>query len=100
MYFIILAEDKADNLVLRMDNRPAHLDYVQASGCVMLAGPLLTAGSEPQPRGSMLIIEVKDRAAAEDFAAHDPYAKAGLFAHVKIEDWTPAFGPWWPEQGR
>ncbi|MBL4800910.1 MAG: hypothetical protein JKY45_03380 [Emcibacter sp.] len=97
MHFIILAEDKADSLQLRMDNRPAHLDYAQKQGCVVLAGPLLTEGDAPKPRGSMLIIEVADRAAAEAFAAGDPYAVAGLFAKVDIHPWMPALGPWMPD---
>lgn len=97
MYFIIVAEDKADSLSLRMDNRAAHLDYARAQGCVVLAGPLLSEGADPKPRGSMLIIDVEDRAAAEKFATHDPYAVAGLFANVKINHWMPALGDWKPE---
>ncbi len=96
MYFIILAEDKSGSLELRMNNRPAHLDYAQEQGCVTLAGPLLTEGDNPEPRGSMLIIDVPNRLAAEKFAANDPYAKAGLFAKVDIICWTPALGPWKP----
>jgi len=99
MHFIILAEDKADHLQVRMNNRPAHLNYAEKQGCVTLAGPLLTDGKDPKPRGSMLIIEVADRAAAEKFAAGDPYAKAGLFAKVMIEPWMPALGPWMPKAG-
>ena len=98
MYFIILAEDKADSLQLRMDNRPAHLDYAAAQGCVVLAGPLLSESADPKPRGSMLIVDVKDRAAAEAFAAGDPYALAGLFAKVDINPWMPTLGPWKPEE--
>ncbi len=97
MYFIILAEDKADSLQRRMDNRPSHLDYAAAQGCVVLAGPLLSEGDDPKPRGSLLIIDVADRAAAEAFAAGDPYAQAGLFAKLDIKPWLPALGPWKPE---
>jgi len=96
MYFIILAEDKPDSLEVRMKNRPAHLVYAQAQGCVILAGPLLTEGENPVPRGSMLIIDTPDRAAAEKFADGDPYAKAGLFARVDIKSWMPALGSWKP----
>ncbi|NOZ42793.1 MAG: YciI family protein [Alphaproteobacteria bacterium] len=96
MYFIIVARDKPDSLSIRMDNRPAHLDYVSSRGCVTLAGPLLTEDAKPQ--GSLLIIEVADRAAAAEFAAGDPYAQAGLFAGVEITPWTPTLGPWMPAQ--
>lgn len=97
MYFIIMAEDRPDSLELRMATRPSHLDYAAAQGCVVLAGPLLTDGKDPTPQGSMLIIDVADRASAEKFAANDPYAVAGLFARLDITPWMPAFGPWKPE---
>jgi hypothetical protein len=42
--------------------------------------------------GSMLIIEVADRAAAEAFAASDPYAVAGLFERVEIRAWRATVG--------
>jgi hypothetical protein len=37
--------------------------------------------------GSLLIIDFADRKAAEDFAANDPYNKAGLFESVIIRRW-------------
>jgi len=96
MHFIILAEDKADHLDVRMENRPAHLAHADKLGTVKFAGPLLTEGDDPKPRGSMLVIEVEDRAAAEKFAAEDPYALAGLFEKVTIMPWMPAVGNWIP----
>jgi uncharacterized protein YciI len=39
-------------------------------------------------RGSLLILDVPDRTAAEGWAAGDPYAKAGLFGRVEIRAWT------------
>jgi uncharacterized protein YciI len=38
--------------------------------------------------GSVIILDVADLAAAEAFAAGDPYAKAGLFASVTIDRWN------------
>ncbi len=97
MYYIIYAKDKPDSLQLRMETRPAHFEYARAQDCIMLAGPLLSEGDEPEMRGSMFIIDVADRAGAEAFAAADPYAIAGLFAAVEIKSWKPAIGPWKPE---
>ena len=37
--------------------------------------------------GSMLVLDVADRAAAEAFAEADPYAKAGLFESTTIKRW-------------
>ena len=37
--------------------------------------------------GSLLIIDFPDRAAADSFAAGDPYGRAGLFASVRVSPW-------------
>jgi uncharacterized protein YciI len=42
--------------------------------------------------GSLVILDVADRAAAEAWAAGDPYAKAGLFAQVAIRPWNRVVG--------
>ncbi len=97
MYFIILAEDKPDHLPWRMEFRGAHLEYADAMGCVVLGGPLLTENADPKPLGSLLIIDVANRAQAEAFAEGDPYGRAGLFAKVEIRPWTPTVGLWRPE---
>ncbi|MCC3861874.1 YciI family protein [Pseudemcibacter aquimaris] len=96
MHYIITAFDKENSLEVRMANRADHLAYAQEKGIVVLAGPLLTEGDDPKPRGSMLIVDVNSRAEAEDFAANDPYNKAGLFDKVTIRRWMGALGPWLP----
>ncbi|MEO1551378.1 MAG: YciI family protein [Pseudomonadota bacterium] len=82
MSFVIYARDKAGALEVRKTNRDAHLAYVEATGVVSIAGPLLDG--DGQMAGSLLVLEVEDLAAAEAWAAEDPYAKAGLFAQVDI----------------
>ncbi|WP_417316590.1 YciI family protein [Emcibacter sp.] len=94
MHFVILAYDKADSLELRMSVRSDHLDYAENSGVVQLAGPILSEEDEPKPRGSMIVIDVHNRAAAENFAENDPYAKAGLFDKVRILPFNPVLGSW------
>ena len=49
-----------------------------------IPGPTLTDDGET-PLGSLVIIEVADRAEAEAFAVGDPYAKAGVFEDVTIK---------------
>jgi uncharacterized protein YciI len=61
-------------------------------GVVKRGGPFLTAAEGGDPRGSMVIVEAADLAAAEAFAAGDPFAKAGLFETVKIEPWRATLG--------
>jgi len=40
----------------------------------------------------MLVIEAENRQAAENWAAADPYAIAGLFDSVEIYPWSHSFG--------
>lgn len=88
--FALICTDKADRLDLRMATRAAHLAYVQDTGVVQQAGALLD--HEGKMSGSLVILDVPDRAAAEAWAAADPYARAGLFAKVRIEHWNRVIG--------
>jgi uncharacterized protein YciI len=89
MLFAIICTDKADGLPLRMETRPAHVDYLKATG-VLQAGPFLNA--DDKPCGSLIIVEAADRASAAEWAANDPYALAGLFSDVRIEPWNRVIG--------
>ena len=90
MTFVLICRDKPGALDIRMENRPAHLAYIEATGVVTLAGPFLDDAGKPS--GSLVILEVTDRAAAEVWAAGDPYAKAGLFESLLIEAWRKVVG--------
>jgi uncharacterized protein YciI len=37
--------------------------------------------------GSLIVLDLADMAAARDWAANDPYAKAGLFSSVDLIAW-------------
>ncbi|HKR88354.1 MAG TPA: YciI family protein [Phenylobacterium sp.] len=88
--FILIATDKPNALELRVATRQAHIDYVRDSGLVKIAGPLLDdAGGMA---GSMLLIEAEDLAAAQAFAAADPYALAGLFEKVELRPFKLTLG--------
>ncbi|WP_372993322.1 YciI family protein [Sulfitobacter sp.] len=90
MLIALIAKDKADSLAVRQENRPAHVEYLKSTGCVSQAGPLLDA--DAQMCGSLVILDVADMAAAQDWAANDPYAKAGLFADVQLIAWNKVIG--------
>jgi uncharacterized protein len=92
MLFLLRCTDKPDARELRAATRPAHLAYLEErSAQVKLGGPWLDPG-DGGPLGSLLIIEADDLAAAEAFAAADPYSKAGLFAEVSITPWRLVVG--------
>ena len=89
MYFALLCRDKPGALQTRLGNRDAHLAYARASGVVFLAGPLIEEGAMV---GSLVIVEGETIAAAQEFAANDPYARAGLFDSVTISEWKRVIG--------
>lgn len=86
--YALICTDKAECEDLRKANRDAHLAYLAATGA-QLAGPFLSDG---HMTGSLVVIEAADRTAAENWAAADPYALAGLFAKVRIEEWKRVVG--------
>ena len=85
MLIALIARDKPGALQMRLDNREAHLGYIKETGVVSQAGPLLDEGGEMI--GSLVILDVPDMAAAQHWAANDPYAKAGLFTSVELIPW-------------
>ena len=82
MLYVLICEDKADSLELRQSVRPQHLQYVNDFD-VRFAGPML-ADDEETMLGSIIFLEAEDLAAAQRFAAGDPYGTAGLFDKVTI----------------
>lgn len=89
MPIALIARDAPDSLQIRMDTRPAHLAYLEATPAVLHAGPLLDAGGTPC--GSLIVLDM-DMAAAQDWADADPYAQAGLFASVELIAWNKVIG--------
>ncbi len=87
MLFLIYCTDKPDHENVRLENRPAHLGYLDGfMDQVFTAGPTLSEDSESMT-GSVLIMDFKDMAVARDFAENDPYNQAGLFESVTIKPW-------------
>ncbi len=88
--FALVCIDKPGAREIRAANRPTHLEHLDGSGVVAFAGPFLDA--EGNPTGSLIVLDVADMAAAEAWAAADPYAKAGLFESVTIRAWKKVRG--------
>lgn len=90
MLFAILCTDRPNSLETRLVTRDAHLAYLKNHiDKLMQVGPLLDAAD--RPCGSLLIVDVEDRAAAESFAAGDPYAAVDLFESVVIHSHRTVF---------
>ena len=83
MLFAVICTDRPGSLDLRLASRPVHLAYLSMyADRIVQSGPMLD--TDGRPCGTLLLLDVADRAAAEGFAAADPYAKAGLFESTVI----------------
>ena len=89
MHYVIHALDRSDAGDLRARTRPDHLAYLVGFE-VTFGGPLLD--DDGQMCGSLIVLDVDTREAAEEFAAGDPYAVAGLFERVTITGFRPVLG--------
>ncbi|WP_412506701.1 YciI family protein [Roseovarius sp. SYSU LYC5161] len=86
MLIALIARDKPGALDIRKENRDAHLAYIEETGVVSQAGPLLDDAGDMI--GSLVILDVADMQAARDWADSDPYAEAGLFTDVELIPWN------------
>jgi uncharacterized protein YciI len=91
MLFSLYCTDKPNRSEVRTTTRPAHVEYLKANiDKIVLGGPNLSDDGQGMI-GSLLVIDVADRAAAEAFAANDPYAKAGLFESAIVRPFKKVF---------
>ena len=98
MLFIIYQEDDPRSTTLRAAHREAHFAYLEKHRDILVLGGALLAEDGTTRTGSVLIVNVPDRAAAEAFSRDEPFRKAGLFRSVKISrmrrgQWNPAAAP-------
>jgi uncharacterized protein YciI len=96
--YIIYQEDRPDGQAIRAATREAHLAYLERHGNIVVLGGALLAEDGKTRTGSVLIVNVPDRQAAEAFSADEPFRKAGLFQTVKIArmrrgQWNPEAAP-------
>jgi len=82
--FLCICNDKPNSNALRMATRPEHLKYIDANrSTFVIGGPQLSEDGQTMI-GSYFVIDVADRAAAENQIKNDPYTKAGLFESTVI----------------
>ena len=70
---------------------PTHLAYLEANLPRLLAAGAKLRDDGTTAWGSVYIVDIEDRVAAEAFIAADPFDKAGLFATVAITRWRKGF---------
>ena len=92
MWYVIIAKDHTNSLEKRLAARSAHIErlkLLQDEGRLLLAGPFPAIDS-PDPGtagydGSLIIADFSDLAAAEAWAADDPYVSAGVYANIVVK---------------
>jgi uncharacterized protein YciI len=94
----IYQEDRPDGAAIRAATREAHLAYLDGHKDVVVLGGALLGDDGKTRLGSVLIVNVASRAAAEAFSADEPFRKAGLFHSVRITrmrrgQWNPGVAP-------
>ena len=90
MHFLLTYEMAPDYLERRAPLRGEHLKLAWES-CDR--GELLLAGAFADPADSAALLFKGDTpAAAEAFAAADPYVKNGLVKHWRVRKWTTVVG--------
>lgn len=99
MLYIIYQEDRPDGAAIREATREQHFAYLAKHEDILVLGGALLGDDEKNTRlGSVLIVNVPNRAAADTFSENEPFRKAGLFSSVKVTrmrrgQWNPAAAP-------
>ena len=98
MLYIIYQTDKPGGEAIRATTRDEHFAYLDAHEDILVLGGAMLAEDGKTRTGSVLIVNVEDRAAAEAFSENEPFRKAGLFDRVEITrmrrgQWNPDAAP-------
>jgi uncharacterized protein YciI len=90
MHYLLIYDTAPDYLEKRPQFRAAHLKLAwQAHE----RGELVLGGALTDPvDGAILLFKGDSPAAAERFAAADPYVKNGLIARWRVRPWTTVIG--------
>ncbi|TPX61439.1 hypothetical protein PhCBS80983_g01086 [Powellomyces hirtus] len=104
--FIVIARDGTDPSALqrRLTTRPDHLANVQklkAAGHFILGGAITGHASnaheqhreEDKMIGSVMIVEMENREAVEEYVRNDPYVKEGVWVEYEILPFKQAIIP-------
>jgi uncharacterized protein YciI len=100
MLYIFYGLDDPAQAHLRGELRETHLAYLDRfKDQLVLSGALLADdGPDPGRLGSVLIVNMPSKAAADEFAANEPFSKGGLFKSKSVTrmrrgQWNPAAAP-------
>ena len=98
MLYMCYGVDGPDGAARRDGAREAHFAWLKAHEDILVLGGATLADADDTRTGSVLIVNVPDRAAADAFADGEPLRKAGVFSSYTVTrlrrgQWNPAAAP-------
>ena len=89
-HYLLIYDVVEDYSERRLPLRGEHLAHAQRA---QAAGELLLGGALVDPiDGAVLLFQSESSAAAEDFAAADPYVLHGLVTRWRVREWATVVG--------
>lgn len=95
MLYMVYGIDKPNAVHIRDGAREEHFKYLEANAGIMVLGGATLTDDGTGRTGSVLIINVPTRAAADQFANNEPFYKAGLFSARTVTRMRR--GQWYPQ---
>jgi uncharacterized protein YciI len=90
MHYLLIYDAVPDYVERRAPLRAAHLEHARAA---VARGELVIGGALANPADSSILLFVGESpAAAEAFAAADPYVLNGLVRRWRVREWTTVVG--------
>jgi uncharacterized protein YciI len=94
MLYAVHCTDAAGVDSIRAQYLAPHKEYLVGQAHILVVGGALLADKTEEAIGSLYIVNVENRAAAEAFSANDPFAQKGVFGKVTItamrkSHWNP-----------
>jgi len=90
VHYLLFYDVVDDYVNRRTPFRPAHVTYARRA---VARGELVLAGAFANPPdGAMFLFRGSSPAAAEAFAAGDPYVTNGLVRTWRVREWTTVVG--------
>ncbi len=100
--FLILAIDDPDRPGWRQAVRPRHLPLLTEAcrtGLIRFAGPMLAEDGSQTAIGSIIVLDLPDRAAVDRWLASEPFYTEGVWKEVTIRPCGIAAQPYKPLPG-
>ncbi len=91
MYSLVGTFDAEGVEQARAELRPAHLRYLSEHVSLLLAAGAELDDDGERAHGSVYVLDVPDRAAAEAFLAAEPFVRAGVVGRWTVTRWRKGF---------